>query len=235
MFLGRIVCSPGTDIWVNQYFSAHSIRPTIFNAQKRVDGLIESFMLTTAVGTRLGVQSIRTDLRIMRSALTPPSSDTGAEPEFRDFHKLIPGDLQLIPPPRPVPSAEIPEGHIEYPVLVGGVRMTARIYRGENASQVGILSACPSTVMTPNSSGAKTSISFPASGIHGRFSCSDTASLLVNLLWCFTIRMNRCRTRTQHALTYRPSAAVAMRADAELKQAYAVGANINRRTPANAE
>ncbi|KAJ7731051.1 hypothetical protein B0H16DRAFT_1893437 [Mycena metata] len=119
--------------WVGQYFSAHSIRSIILDAQKRVDDLMGSFMLATAVGTRLGVQSIRTDLRIMRSTLMPPSSNAGAEPKFSDFYKLIPADLQLIPPLRRVPSAELREGLIEYPVLIHGVRMTARLYRGENA------------------------------------------------------------------------------------------------------
>jgi hypothetical protein len=41
--------------WVGQYFSAYSIRPIIFNAQKRVDGLIECFMVRS--GCNVGIHS----------------------------------------------------------------------------------------------------------------------------------------------------------------------------------
>jgi hypothetical protein len=80
------------------------------------------------------------------------------------FYRLIPADLQLLLPPQRAPSAETLEGPIEYPVLVRGVRMTARLYRGDNALEVSLPSACPTNVITPNSSGAMTSIFFPASG-----------------------------------------------------------------------
>ncbi|KAJ7362931.1 hypothetical protein DFH08DRAFT_799949 [Mycena albidolilacea] len=165
--------------------------------------------LTTAVGTRLGVQLIHTDLTRMRSALLPRSSDTGAESKFSDFYRLIPADVQLLLPPQRAPSAETLEGPVEYPVLVHGVRMTARLYRGDNALEqwrddFHLFSSIRKDLLTAISSGV--SDSFP--GIHQRCNCSDIATLLVDLLSCFIIIMNRSRTRTQHTLTYRPSAAV---------------------------
>ncbi|KAJ7021319.1 hypothetical protein C8F04DRAFT_1403066 [Mycena alexandri] len=118
---------------LGQYFNTYLIRDTILNAQKRVDGLIESFMLATAVGTRLRVQLIHTDLTIMRTALVPFFSNAGPEANFSDFHKLIPGDLELVPPHLHVPLTGSSESPIEYPVRVRGVRMTARLYHGEDA------------------------------------------------------------------------------------------------------
>ncbi|KAF8173546.1 hypothetical protein K438DRAFT_1772082 [Mycena galopus ATCC 62051] len=108
--------------------------------------------LATAVGTRLRIHLIHADLTSIKSALAAASLNAGAEPQFSDFHKLIPGDLQLIPPVGRVPSAEVQENPVEYPVLVRGVRMTARLYYGEKAleesvddSVVRILRITPST------------------------------------------------------------------------------------------
>ncbi|KAJ7653943.1 hypothetical protein DFH06DRAFT_1474617 [Mycena polygramma] len=117
--------------WVGQYFSAHLLRPRIVNAQKRVDGLVEGFMLATAVGTRLRVQVIHADLTSMRAP--PMLADASAELKFNDFHKLIPGDLQLVPSPVHASSSERQESPGEYSVFVRGVMMTARLYHGENA------------------------------------------------------------------------------------------------------
>ncbi|KAJ7611362.1 hypothetical protein DFH06DRAFT_1345560 [Mycena polygramma] len=117
--------------WVGQYFSAHLLRPRIVNAQKRVDGLVEGFMLATAVGTRLRVQFMHADLTSMRAP--PMFADASAELKFNDFHKLIPGDLQLVPSSVHASSSERQESPVEYSVFVRGVMMTARLYLGDNA------------------------------------------------------------------------------------------------------
>ncbi|KAJ7154962.1 hypothetical protein C8R43DRAFT_1000806 [Mycena crocata] len=126
------ILMPHRRSWAGQYFSAHLFRPVILNAQKRVDDLIESFLLATAVGTRLRVQLVHSDLTALRRALI--SAEVDAEPKVADFHELIPGDIQLLTPLQPQDTAEAQQESItDHPVLVRGVRMMARLYHGENA------------------------------------------------------------------------------------------------------
>ncbi|KAJ7611367.1 hypothetical protein DFH06DRAFT_1485267 [Mycena polygramma] len=172
--------------WVGQYFSAHLLRPRIVNAQKRVDGL-----LATAVGTRLRVQLMHADLASMRAP--PMFADASAELKFNDFHKFIPGDLQLVPSSLHASSSKNQESPVKYSVFVRGVMMTARLYHGENALEqwredFQIFSNIRHNLLMLFSP----SLSEGYTGIRPLFNCLAIVNLHFALRWCFIILMIPC-------------------------------------------
>ncbi|KAJ6474485.1 hypothetical protein C8R47DRAFT_1221200 [Mycena vitilis] len=174
--------------WIGQYFSAHLLRPKIVKAQKRVDGLVAGFMLATAVGTRLRIHLIHADLTSMRAS--PMLADPSAGLKFNDFHKLIPGDLQLVPSSVHASSSKLQESPVEYPVFVRGVRMTARLYHGENALQqwredFQIFASIRHNVLMLRSP----ALSEGYIGIRPLFNCLGIANLHFDQRWCFMTLM----------------------------------------------